>query len=438
MSAAPTWYNAERVAIPGSVILTAWKAEREAARKISNATTYLTSSGTKDSQLYEWLTGAGSLSTAGPAVTERTALAISAVYACIGLIGGAIASLPLPIYRRTTDSRERVDHPLSDLLNLEPTPACSSAVWREYLLWSLLLHGDGMARIHRKGGRLSLRPDIVRLEPLHPLDVSVSINGDRLAYQMTDADEGRITLDQDDMLHIPGLGFDGCRGMSPLRYAARNSMGLSLAADEYSARFFSNGARPDYLITTPGKMDTAQQALFRESWMARYSGLGNAHIPAILTGGGEVKALSINPEDAQLIETRNFQASDIARFYGVPPHMIGITDKTTSWGSGIEQQGIGFVKYTLSRHLIKIEQEINRKLLRDGIHFAEFVTAGLERGDYKARNEGYRIALGRAGEPGWMTPNEVRRLENLPPLTDGDTRATGESAAAKIPTQERA
>ncbi len=433
MSAAPTWYNAERVAIPGSVILTAWKAQREAARKLSNATTYTTSSGGRDSQLYEWLTGSGSLSTAGPAVNERTALAICAVYACIGLIGGAISSLPLPIYRRGGDSRQRVDHPLSDLLNVEPTPACSAAVWREYLIWALLLHGDGFARIHRKGGRRSLLPDVVRLEPLHPLDVSVSINGDRLAYQLIDsAVDGRmITLDQDDMLHVPGLGFDGCRGASPLRHAARNSMGLSLAADEYSARFFSNGARPDYVITTPGKMDPAQQTLFRESWMARYSGLGNAHIPAILTGGGEVKALSLNPEDAQLIETRNFQAADIARFYGVPPHMIGLTDKATSWGSGIEQQGIGFVKYTLSRHLVKIEQEINRKLLRDGIHFSEFTTAGLERGDYKARNEGYRIALGRAGEPGWMTPNEVRRLENLPPLPDGDTRANGESSAGK-------
>lgn len=434
MSASTNWYNAERVAFPGSVILTEWKAQREAARKLSNATTYTTSSGGRDSQLYEWLTGSGALSTAGPAVTERTALAICAVYACIGLIGGAISSLPLPIYRRGGDSRQRVDHPLSDLLNVEPTPACSAAVWREYLIWSLLLHGDGFARIHRKGGRKSLSPDVVRLELLHPLDVSVSINGERLAYQLIDSTEGRmVTIDQDDVLHVPGLGFDGCRGASPLRHAARNSMGLSLAADEYSARFFSNGARPDYVITTPGKMDTAQQALFRESWMARYSGVGNSHIPAILAGGGEVKALSLNPEDAQLIETRNYQAADIARFYGVPPHMIGLTDKSTSWGSGIEQQGIGFVKYTLSRHLVKIEQEINRKLLRDGVHFAEFTTAGLERGDYKARNEGYRIALGRAGEPGWMTTNEVRRLENLPPLPDGDTRATGESTSGEKP-----
>lgn len=424
-----TWYNEERVRVPGSVILSAWKAQREAERSaVTNATTYASSTGTRGSELYEWLTGAGSLSAAGPAVTERTALAISAVYACIGLISGAISSLPLPIYLLNDSGRKRVDHPIYALLNVEPTPANSAAVWREYMMWALLLHGDAFARIHRKGGRASMRPEVERFELLHPIDVSVTRNGQRLAYTILSQEGGPAeTLDQDDILHIPGLGFDGLRGMSPLRHAARQSMGLSLAADEYSARFFSNGARPDYVITTPGKMDVEQQRLFRESWMARYAGIANAHIPAILTGGGEVKALSLNPEDAQLIETRNFQAVDIARFFGVPPHMIGITDKQTSWGSGIEQQGIGFVKYTLSRHLVKIEQEINRKLFRDRTHFAEFLTAGLERGDYKARNEGYRIALGRAGEPGWMTPNEVRRLENLPPLDGGDTRASGET-----------
>jgi HK97 family phage portal protein len=415
-----TWYNAERVAIPGSVILNEWKAKREAERAaIQAATIHPSSSGTYGSELYEWLTGnAGS--NAGPAVTERTAMAISAVYACVGLIGGALSSLPLPIYKRTEDSRERIEHPLWRLLNVEPTPVCSAAVWREYMMWALLLHGDAFARIHRKGGPRSRLPDVVRLEQLHPLAVTAFKNGDRLGYRVTDENEGQIDIDQDDMLHIPGLGFDGQRGMSPIRYAARQSMGMSLAADEYSARFFSNGARPDYVITTPGKMDAEQQKLFRESWMARYAGAQNAHIPAILTGGGEVKALSLNPEDAQLIETRSFQAADIARFYGVPPHMIGMTEKSTSWGSGIEQQGIGFVKYTLSRHLVKFEQEINRKLFRDGKQFAEFTTAGLERGDYKSRNEGYRIALGRAGEPAWMTVNEVRKLENAAPLPGGD------------------
>lgn len=446
MSAQPApWYNAARVAVPGSVILSAWKAEREAARAgatpaaVRNATTYASSSGTQGSALYEWLTGAGALSTAGPAVTERTAMAVGAVYACIGLIGGAIASLPLQIYRRSKDGRERIDHDLWWLLNQQPTDSVSAAVFWEYLIWSLLLHGDAFASLHRPS---PLSSRIIGFTPLHPLDVAVSATKfpGRLSYTVPAGAGGQTTgIDQSDILHIPGIGFDGCRGMSPLRHAARQTIGLALAADEYSARFFSNGARPDYVITTPNKMDEEQARIFRESWMARYAGIHNAHIPAILTGGGDVKTLSLNPEDAQLIETRNFQAGDIARFYGVPPHMIGLTDKATSWGSGIEQQGIGFVKYTLQRHLVKIEQEINRKCFgKASTDFAEFNTAGLERGDYKSRNEGYRIALGRAGEPGWMAVNEVRKLENLPPKEGGDDLAPAVAAAAQTPAQDPA
>ncbi len=428
-----TWYNAERVAMPGSVILSAWKAKREAERaaaSVLNATTtYPTSSGTSGSALYEWLTAGGSLSSSGPAVTERTAMAIGAVYACIGLIGGAIASLPLKIYRRNGDSRESITSDLWWLLNEQPTPSMSAAVMWEYLVWSLLLHGDAFAKISRVS---PLSPAISGFVPAHPFDVQVARNGDRLAYILKDpVTQQQDTIDQDDILHIPGLGFDGLRGLSPIRYSAKQAMGLSLAADEYSAKFFANGARPDYVVTTPGKMDSEQAKLFRESWMSRYSGLQNAHIPAILTGGGDVKTLSLNPEDAQLIQTRSFQAADIARFYGVPPHMIGLIDKSTSFGTGIEQQSIGFVKYTLQRHLVKFEQEINRKCFRTARNFAEFSTAGLERGDYKARNEGYRIALGRAGEPAWMTINEVRKLENLPPQPGGDVLHEAASASGE-------
>jgi len=422
MNAPAAWYNADRVAIPGSVILSTWKAQREAERAeraISNQTqVYPTSSGTSGSALYEWLTGAGSLSTAGPAVTERTALAIGAVYACVSLISGAILSLPVHVYRRTPDGRERITNELWWLLKDQPSPSCTAAVFWEFLVWSLLLHGDAFARILRAS---PMSPTITGFDFCHPLDVTPMRNDDRLAYLVKNRWTGAVeSVDQDDLLHIPGLGFDGLRGLSPLRYAARQTMGLCLAAEEYSARFFSNGARPDYVITTQGKMDEAQQKLFRESWMARYAGVGNAHIPAILTGGGDVKSLSLNPEDAQLIETRHYQTSDIARFYGVPPHMIGLTDKSTSFGTGIEQQSIAFVKYTLTRHLVKIEQEINRKCFRGPAKFAEFCTSGLERGDFKTRNEGYRIGLGRAGEPAWLTVNEVRKLENLPPIAGGD------------------
>lgn len=414
-----TWYNAERVSQPGSVILSAWKAEREAARIQNAGQTYPSSAGTSGSQLYEWLTGSN-ISSAGPAVTERTAMGIGAVYACIGLIGGAIASLPLPIYRRTPDGRERVSHDVWWLLNEQPCTCMSAAVMWEYLIWSLLLHGDAFAVIQRSPDPLS-GGKIIGIEPIHPLSVQVREVDERLKYTIFEDGEAMV-IDQDDMLHIPGLGFDGLRGMSPLRYAARQTFGLSLAAEEYSARFFSQGARPDYIITTEASMNPDQQRAFRDSWQARYAGLANSHIPALLAGGkSDVKALTLSPEEAQLMAMRTFQTTDIARIYGVPPHMIGIVEKTTSWGTGIEQQGIGFVKYTLQRHLVKIEQEINRKIFRKSLQlFAEFNTAGLERGDTKARNESYRISVGRAGEPGWMTINEVRRLENLPPIEGGD------------------
>lgn len=420
MNAPATWYNAERVAYKGSVILDRFMAERTAERAaVTNAgAVYPTGIGTKDSQLYEWFTGFSSVSNAGPVVTERTAMSIGAVYACIGLIGGAIAAMPLPIYKRTQDGREKVDHDVWWLLNEQPCPCMSAAVMWEYIVWSLLLHGDAFAIIRRPG---PLSPKISGIEPVHPLSVSVHEVDDRLVYTITNEDDTGV-YDQDDILHIPGLGFDGRRGLSPLRYTARQTFGITLAADDYSARFFSNGARPDYVVTTKSKMSPEAATLFRETWMARYAGTKNAHIPAILNGDGtDIKALNMSPEEAQLLATRSFQAADVARIFGVPPHMIGITDKTTSWGSGIEQQSIGFVKYTLQRHLVKIEQEINRKIFRRSRQlFAEFNTAGLERGDYKTRNEGYRIALGRAGEPGWMTVNEVRRLDNLPPIEGGD------------------
>lgn len=417
MNAPATWYNAERVSQPGSTILSAWKADREASRLQNAGNTYATSQGTRGSELYEWLSG-GSLSAAGPAVTERTAMGIGAVYACVGLIGGSISSLPLQIYKRGEDGRARVNHDVWWLLNEQPCACMSAAVFWEYLAWSLLLHGDAIAIIKRAS---PLSPTIVGFDPEHPLDVTVQEVDDRLVYTVQEDGKANV-YDQDDVLHIPGLGFNGTRGLSPLRYAARQAFGLALAADEYSARFFSNGARPDYIITTEASMKPDQQELFRASWMARYAGLNNAHIPALLTGGkADVKSLTLSPEEAQLMATRTFQATDIARIYGVPPHMIGILDKSTSWGTGIEQQSIGFVKYTLQRHLVKIEQEINRKIFRKSLQFfAEFNTAGLERGDYKARNEGYRIAAGRAGEPGWMTINEIRRLENLPPIAGGD------------------
>jgi HK97 family phage portal protein len=424
-----SWYNEARVSQPGSVILQSWMAERNAQRGAVRAEgEYVALPDIrKGTELFEWMTGG--MSSAGVAVTQQTAMRVSAVYACVSLIGGAIASMPLPVYERTLDGRQRADHDIWWMLNEQPCAGFSAAVMWEYLTGSLLLNGDGYAEIQR-ASRLSER--IVGFKPWPKSQVEAKrIDGGRLAYNVTDEDGKVRALDQDDMIHVPGPGFDGLTGMSQIRHALRNSAGIALAADEYSASFFKNGARPDFAIEVPGNVTKDQQDMIRTTWQDRHGGAARSHLPALMVGGAKVHELTMNAEDAQLIDTRRFQVEDIARIFGVPPHMIGHTTNTTSWGSGIEQMSIGFIKFTLQRHLVKIEQELNRKIWPTRQrYFVEFATAGLERGDYKSRNEGYRIAIGRAGEPGWMTINEVRKLENMPPIAGGDDLMKGNANEA--------
>ena len=434
-----TWYNAERVSQPGSVILNRWMAARQAAKNPQNAgTSYDSSLGTKGSELYDWITGG--ISSAGAVVNERTAMGVSTVYACVSLIGGAIASLPVPIYKRMADGRERVDHPVWWLLNEQPHPDMSAAAFWEYLITANLLYGDAFAEIVRPSAATNA---VKWLRPHHPRNVTVDCldNDLGLVYTVIDPDgaEPPRTILGADMLHIPGVGFNGKRSLSPIRNAGRNAVGIALAADNWSAGFFENGARPDFALTTDASLKPEQIDSLRNQWAERHSGALNRGKPVVMQGGLKVQPLTVPAEDAQLIETRRMQVEDIARIYGVPPHMIGHTSASTSWGSGIEQQAIGFVRFTLQRHLVRIEQEINRKFWpRSTAHFAEFNVSGLERGDYKARNEGYRVALGRAGEPGWMTVNEVRRMENLPPLEGGDVVASTEPTPAPDPAADPA
>jgi len=357
---------------------------------------------------------------AGVPVTESTVMNVSAVYACVQLISGAMASLPLPIYERTAKGRQRVDHPLWWLLNEQPLPRCSASTFWRYMMTSKLLHGDGFALIKRKS---AFSPEIVSITPWHPLAVNVFLNGERLAYQFINYIGGQgiesQMYDQDDVLHFTGVGFNGLRSVSPLRHALRNAAGIALAADKYSAEFFSASAKPEIVIKTEmAKLTEDQKNLIIDAWRSIQQ--GDRTRPGVLGQGMSLQELTINAEEAQLLQSRMFQIEDIARIYGVPPFMIGHTQNTTSWGSGVEQMGIGFVKYTLSQHIVDAEQEINRKLFLTEKNFCEFNTAGLERGDIKTRNESYRIGLGRAGEPAWLTVNEVRAAENLPPKEGGD------------------
>jgi len=380
-----------------------------------------TSTNLSMSSFNEFVTGG--VSTAGVYLNERTALTISAIFACIQLIAGAVSSLPLPVYRVASNGdRERVEHDNWWFVNQQASPVYSSSAFWSYIILSKCLHGDGFARIHRV---THYTDDVKMLEPLHPLNVQVCLNpndSSRRLYVVTNNLTGITeTVDQDDILHFSGLGFNGLRSISPLRYSLKFAGGIALAADNFSADFFGEGNKPEFVIKTQdAKLNEDQKVIIQSAWADLIA--GNRRKPGVLGKGMEIQELTLSAEDAQLIATRQFQVEDIARAFGVPPFMIGHTTNTTSWGSGVEQMGIGFVKYTLSRHLVGIEQECNHKLFMRP-YFCEFMTAGLERGDTIGRFNAYRVALGRAGEPGFMTVNEVRKAENLAPVVGGDVLA---------------
>lgn len=372
-----------------------------------------------------WEALGGSAVFAGPP-SEQAALAVSAVYACVNLIAGAIASLPMHIYRRDEngDLARDMNTPLWWVLNEEFSPRWPASAGWSFGVGSRLLHGDAFIEIVR-----SPNGNIRALVPLLPqrVEVIVTPDGARLVYQVLPDptikvrdSEGQRTrvIDQDDMLHVPSFGFNGLRSLSPLRHALSVSGRLAANAQDFSSRFLQNAARPEMALQTKGNLSDEQFARLQE-FLSNHMGPQNAGKPMLLEGGLDVKTLSMPMEDMQLIETRRFQVEEIARIYGVPPFMIGHTDKTTSWGSGIDAMGAGFVRFTLRDHLNAYENEINRKFFRTSRLVAKFDTGELERADLKTLLESYRIALGRAGESPIMSVQEVRKRLDLPRTPDG-------------------
>lgn len=361
-----------------------------------------------------------SLPVAGlPVLNERGALAVSAVYASVNLIAGTIASLPVQVYARQGDGeRDRLHNDdLWWLLNEQMTPRWNAAAGWEHLGLSLLLRGDAYLRIRRDpNGR------VLGLEPLAYDRVTpvLNVTDGELLYDIAPdpllpapKDGKRVVLIQGDMIHVPGFGFNGLHGLSPLRHALRLAAPVASAMQEYSARFFSNGARPDYVLTTDQSLSPAAIDQLREQIQEAHGGLAKSRKPMLLTSGLKTAPLSLPADEMQLLESRKFAVEEIARIYGVPPFMIGHNEKTTSWGSGVEAMGVGFVRYTLRQHLNKIETELNRKLIRGPRKVLAFDTTDLERADFKTLLEGFRIALGRAGEPAFMTVEEVRERLSL-------------------------
>jgi len=350
--------------------------------------------------------------TSGKTVNERTAMQTTAVYACVRILAEAVASLPLHTYRYTKDGKEKViNHSLYYLLHDEPNPEMTSFVFRETLMSHLLLWGNAYAQIIRDG-----RGQVIGLYPLLPNKMSVdrTSSGEIYYIYTKDAGEnpnmqgyGQVYLRKEEVLHIPGLGFDGRIGYSPIAMA-KNAIGMAIATEEYGATFFSNGANPGGVLEHPGIVKDPKRV--RDSWNAVYQGSGNAHRIAVLEEGMKFNSIGIPPEQAQFLETRKFQINEIARIFRIPPHMIGDLEKSSF--SNIEQQSLEFVKYTLDPWVIRWEQAIQKALLsptEKKEYFIKFNVDGLLRGDYASRMNGY--AVGR--QNGWLSANDVRELENL-------------------------
>jgi HK97 family phage portal protein len=358
-------------------------------------------------------------STSGKHVTERSAMQMTAVYSCVRVLSEAVAGLPLHLYRYTGNgSKEKaVDHPLYILLHDEPNPEMTSFVFRETLMTHLLLWGNAYAQIIRNG-----KGEVIALYPLMPnrMTVDRDENG-ALYYEYITSDDdahtmkgSTVRLSPRDILHIPGLGFDGLVGYSPIAMA-KNAIGMAIACEEYGAKFFANGAAPSGVLEHPGILK--DPARIRESWQQTFGGSGNAHKVAVLEEGMKYTPISINPQEAQFLETRKFQIDEIARIFRIPPHMIGDLDHSTF--SNIEQQSLEFVKYTLDPWVCRWEQAMRKALLSDEekkTYFFKFNVDGLMRGDYASRMSGYATAR----QNGWMSANDIRELENLDLIPEED------------------
>jgi HK97 family phage portal protein len=349
---------------------------------------------------------------AGPAVTPKTSMKVSIVFACVRLIAGAIAQMPVHIFEQSEkNDKQRVpNHNLASLFNLQPTPAWSAAAFWEFIVSSMLLHGDGFAVLLR-----DRNGDVEEILPISPVGMNVVNNNGRLNYFFTLDDTPR-GFDQDDILHFPGFGFNGLKSMSVIQWGAFNSIGLELAMEQHSGEFFKSGSTQRVAVVKKGKWDEQQKEKFRTAWVKAYGGVENAKFPLVLDESTDVKALSLSAKDSQLLESREFQITDIARAFGLPSFMVNQEQKTTSWGSGIGEIGLSFLRFTLGPHLNRFEQEVNRKLFLKKPMFAEFIAANLMRLTLKDRNEAYRQAIGGSQGPGWMSIDEVRKLENLPEL----------------------
>ena len=358
-------------------------------------------------------------SDAGEMVNERSAMQIATVYACVRLLAETVAGLPLHLYRfidgSQSEKEKANDHPLYRLLYRQPNPEMTSFSFRETMMTHLLLWGNAYAQIIRDG-----KNNILAIYPLLPENVEVDRDSQGRIYYIyhafTNEKPGKkdqdIIFRYDEILHIPGLGFNGLIGFSPIAMM-KNALGTTLAVEKYGSAFFKNGAQPSGVLEHPGVLKNPER--IRDAWNSTYGGPGNAHKVAVLEEGMQYKAISLPPEDSQFLSTRQFGVNEICRIFRVPPHMVQDLEHATF--SNIEHQSIDFVVHTLTPWLVRFEQAIIKDLLlpeEQDTYFPKFNVDGLLRGDYQSRMQGYATGISN----GFLSPNDVRRLEQLDPIPE--------------------
>ena len=361
---------------------------------------------------------AGQSTHSGANVTEKTALTNTAVYTCVRVLAETLASLPLPVYERLEPrGKTRANaHPLYSILHDAPNPYMTSFTFRETMMGHLLTWGNAYAEIQwtsrgQVGALWPLRPDKMR-------DIKTENKKVVYTYRLPDGTDRKMV--SDNVFHIPGMGFDGYRGYSPVAQA-RQSIGLSMAVDEYGSRFFSNGARPGGVLEHSGVVTKEAKEALKKAWNSMHSGLSNSHRVAILEQGLTYKQIGVPPEDAQFLETKGYQLADIARFYRVPGVLVGLDDKTSTYASA-EQFFTAFVVHTMRPWFVRWEQAIKQKLFlpqERSKYFAEFLIDGLMRGDSTSRAEYYSKMFAVGG----FSVNDILEKENMNPIgAEGDQR----------------
>jgi HK97 family phage portal protein len=356
----------------------------------------------------------GGRSDAGETVEELDVLALSTAWACLKLMSGTIASLPISVYRPGTGGHDVVDtaHPLYRLLHRSPNPEQTVVDFWEGAVASIELKGNAVALKQR-----NVRGEVIALQPMAWDYISVTrrTDTDELEYEYRGKKYAAV-----DVLHIRGFGGSPLGGLSTIAMGVA-TFGMAKAINRTAAKTFANGIRSAGILTKEGQpFQGTQRADAERLLREKYTGAMNAGVPMLLDNGLKWESLSINPDDAQMLESRAFSVEEVCRMFGVPPHMVGHTEKTSSWGTGIEQMTLAFVKFSLRSRIKRIETALEQQLLTPddiakGVSI-QFNLEGLLRGDSTARSSFYQSAL----MNGWMTINEVRALEGLAPVAGGE------------------